>query len=272
MIHFSGWLYILTLGLYAAATAAYFGFLYFRHWEAVATWVGRAAVTVHTLTLGLRVVESGRPPFVYLFEAILFFTWLLMLNYTLLEALLNLKIAGVFVTPVTFILLFAAAALPRETTALDPTLAGAWVGVHLSLSILAYAAFTMAFVFALMYLLQERQLRAKDFRLIFRRLPSLEILDTWSHRLIAVGFALLSLGIISGSIWAGYAWGSHWSWDPKETFSILTWAVYGVYLLLRVRFGWHGRKAAHLSLAGYALVLANFFVVNLFLNSLHRRL
>ncbi|HEY3315636.1 MAG TPA: c-type cytochrome biogenesis protein CcsB [Bacillota bacterium] len=272
MTQASGGLYVLTLILYAASAATYFGFLYWRHWERAAAWTGRLALTVHTLTIAARVAESGRPPFVYLFEATLFFTWLLMLNYTLLEAILGLKVAGVFVTPVTFILLFAAAAMPKEAAAFDPTLSGAWVAVHLSLSILAYAAFTMAFVLTLMYLLQERQLRAKAFRLIFRRLPSLEILDTWSHRLIDVGFALLTLGIISGSIWAGYAWGSHWSWDPKETFSILTWALYGVYLILRARFGWNGRKAAYLSLAAYAMVLANFFVVNLFLNSLHRRL
>ncbi len=272
MIHLSGGLYVLALVLYAAAAAAYFGYLYFRHWEGAAAWLGRAALVAHTLTLGFRVVESGRPPFAYLFEATLFFTWLLMVNYTLLESIIGLKVAGAFVTPVTFVLLFSAAAMPREASVIDPTLAGAWVAVHLSLSIIGYAAFTMAFVLSLMYLLQEKQLRSKAFRLIFRRLPSLEVLDTWSHRLVAVGLALLTLGIISGSIWAGHAWGSHWSWDPKETWSVITWAVYGAYLLLRARFGWHGRKAAYLSIIGYVFVLVNFFVVNLFLNSLHRRL
>lgn len=272
MNHVSAVLYVLTLALYAAAAAAYFGFLYFRHWERGARWLGRAALIAHTVTLGFRVVESGRPPFVYLFEATLFFTWLLMVNYTLLESLIGLKVAGAFVTPITFVLLFSAAAMPREASVIDPTLAGSWVAVHLSLSILGYAAFTMAFVLSVMYLLQEQQLRAKAFSVLFRRLPALDVLDTWSHRLVAVGFALLTLGIISGSIWAGYAWGSHWSWDPKETWSVITWAVYGLYLLLRARFGWHGRKAAYLAMLGYAAVLVNFFVVNLFLNSLHRRL
>ena len=120
-----------------------------------------------------------------------------------------------------------------------------------------------------MYLLQERELKKKRFGLFYTRLPSLEALDNLNNHCLAVGFPLLTLGIITGSIWAKQAWGTYWQWDPKETWSLITWFIYAALVHARLTVGWRGRKAAWLSIVGFLAVLFTFLGVNLILGGLH---
>jgi len=263
-------LFILMLVFYGAAAVLHVGFLRFRHWYRAAVWVTRFAWIAQTVALVLRVVETGRPPFLSLVESAVFFSWVLILHYLLLEYLVNLKITGVFLAPANFVLLVVLAVLPRGSAEMNPFLLGNWVTFHVLVAFLGYAAFALSCLAAGMYLIQEKQLREKKFWVFYYLLPSLETLDRVSYYLIGAGFPLLTLAILAGSFWAGRVWGSHWSWDPKEIWSLVTWTIYGFYLLTRVLAGWRGRKPALLSLAGFSAVVFNYVVVNLYITDWHR--
>jgi cytochrome c-type biogenesis protein CcsB len=120
-----------------------------------------------------------------------------------------------------------------------------------------------------MYLIQEHHVKSKHLGGLFDRLPSLQILDEINYRLITLGFPLLTLAIITGAVWAESAWGSYWTWDPKEVWSLITWLVYAAVLHLRLTAGWRGRRAAILAIIGFVIVLFTFFGVNFVLKSMH---
>ena len=120
-----------------------------------------------------------------------------------------------------------------------------------------------------MYLIQEHLIKKKKIKGIFRKLPALQKLDELSYLCLRCGFPLLTLGIISGSVWASFAWGSHWSWDPKETWSLITWLLFAALLHGRMNSGWRGRKASLLTIIGFAAIMFTFLGVNLMLSGLH---
>lgn len=127
----------------------------------------------------------------------------------------------------------------------------------------------MAFCAGVLYLLQERLIKSKSFGRLSRMLPSLQVLDEVNYRALTVGFPLLTAGIITGSIWANCAWGSYWSWDPKETWSLITWLLYAALLHQRLTVGWRGRRAAVMAMVGFGAVLFTFLGVNLLIGGLH---
>jgi cytochrome c-type biogenesis protein CcsB len=123
-----------------------------------------------------------------------------------------------------------------------------------------------------MYLVQERLLKSQRVGAITRRLPSLKVLDDLNYRSLAFGFPLLTLGIITGAVWAEYAWGRYWGWDPKETWSLFTWFLYAALLHQRLVVGWRGRKAAIMAIAGFLAILFAFLGVRYLLPGLHSNL
>ncbi len=165
--------------------------------------------------------------------------------------------------------MFLSAVFPREITAISPVLKSYWFGIHVVLAFLADAAFAMACGIGIMYLIQERHVKSKNINSLFLKLPSLQVLDEINYHLITLGFSLLSLGIITGIIWANTAWGSYWRWDPKEVWSLITWVIYALVLQLRLTLGWRGKKAAILSVRGFAIVIFAFFGVTLILKGRH---
>ena len=120
-----------------------------------------------------------------------------------------------------------------------------------------------------MYLLQERMLKSKKFSGLFYRLPSLDTLDSMNYKCLTFGFPLMTMGIISGAIWANSAWGGYWRWDPKETWALITWFLYAALLHGRLTIGWRGRRAAIFAIIGFCFLLFSFFGVNLFLSAEH---
>jgi cytochrome c-type biogenesis protein CcsB len=133
--------------------------------------------------------------------------------------------------------------------------------VHTSLAVLGDAAFAFSFIVSVMYLIQESQLKHRHLGAVFHRLPPLDVMDMIGYRALSIGWPLFTLGMVTGSIWAESAWGSYWSWDPKETWSLIVWTIYLVLLHLRT-IGWRGRKMAWLSIVGFLFVLVSFFVVS----------
>ncbi len=269
MTSYLDFLFGLTAFLYLLGTSAYIAYFYLRQGGRLVTVMALAAFGFHTLTLVLLVFHLRHPPLYSGFEALFSLAWVVMLNYLLFEFLTGLKVAGAFLLPLALLFFVYAGVLPRPWEAAGVPLASYWVLVHSLVALAGYGAFTLAFVAAVMYLLQEKKLRRKDFHLFYQRLPSLDTLDSLAYRFVLYGFPLLSLGIAIGSLWARQAWGLPFLREPKELFSILLWLVYACYLLARVLLGWRGKRAAYLLVGGFGLLVFNFFVVNLFLSRRH---
>ncbi|HET6516050.1 MAG TPA: c-type cytochrome biogenesis protein CcsB [Thermodesulfovibrionales bacterium] len=224
---------------------------------------------LQTMTIIVRYAVAGHLPITSLHEASSFFAWCIVVLFFYLEYRYRLDLLGPFTMPIVFIIMLSSSILPRGIKPLSPVLQSYWLGIHTFLAFLGDAAFAMAFGIGMMYLIQEHHLKAKRLDGLFQRLPSLQILDEVNYKLITLGFPLLTLAIITGALWAESAWGSYWRWDPKEVWSLITWFIYALVLHIRLTAGWRGRKAAILSIIGFASVIFTFFGVNLLLKGLH---
>ncbi len=228
-----------------------------------------AGFALHTANIIARYVLSGHIPIANLHEASSFFSWCIVLLFFFLEYRYQLGLLGSFIMPVVFVLMLSSSMLPRKIEPLSPVLQSYWLGIHTVLAFIGDAAFALAFGVGLMYLIQEHYVKSKHLGGLFRKLPSLQTLDEMNYRLITIGFPLLTLAIITGALWAESAWGSYWSWDPKEVWSLITWFIYASVLHVRLTAGWRGKRAAILSIIGFCAVLFTFFGVNLLLKGLH---
>jgi cytochrome c-type biogenesis protein CcsB len=223
----------------------------------------------HTLALLIRALEMGHVPITNLFESLSFFAWVILLFYGVIHHSYKIKVLGAFVAPVVLIIVVISLRLPKEIFPVHPILKSYWLPIHVAFAFLGNAAFCLAFCSGIMYLIQENQLKFKRFGFFFKRLPSLQILDELNYRSLTLGFPFQTVGIITGSIWANFAWGSFWSWDPKETWSLITWLFYLALLHQRLAIGWRGKKAAVMAIVGFIIVLFTFLGVNLLPGGLH---
>ncbi|MBU0697890.1 MAG: c-type cytochrome biogenesis protein CcsB, partial [Proteobacteria bacterium] len=142
-----------------------------------------------------------------------------------------------------------------------PALKSNWLIAHVISCFVGYAAFAVAFGISWMYLFKQRDPEGKSHLLVL--FPGTTILEELNHQLIMFGFLFLTIGIITGAVWANSAWGRYWGWDPKETWSLITWFIYATLLHARMMRGWRGRRIAYLSIVGFAAVLFTYFGVNL---------
>lgn len=239
------------------------------------TYLSLLGFTAQTLAIILRWVESyklgiGHAPLSNLYESLVFFSWTLMLLYLILEWRTKNRTIGAFVTPLVFLAMAYASFSPNISSHIQPlipALKSNWLISHVITCFFGYAAFALSFGISIMYLLKRLDTVEKDNRFL-RLIPSAAILDDLNYQMIVIGFLMLTLGIITGSVWAHSAWGTYWSWDPKETWSLITWLVYASVIHTRLVKGWKGKKIAILSIVGFACVLFTYFGVN-FLAGLH---
>jgi cytochrome c-type biogenesis protein CcsB len=227
--------------------------------SALVTLVGWIA---HTLALVVHAVEIGGPPLGTLTDAVSMAVWVVVLLEMLVERQAGVTVLGAFVMPVVVVLSLKATVTRPATLA--PALGNAWIWVHIALALVGIAAFVLNFAGAIMYLLQERQLRAKRPGRFYYRLPPLDTLDHLTYRTLALGFPFLTVGLILGALWARTAWGSVFAFDPLAFFSLVAWLIYAGTLAGRAAGGWHGRRAAYFAIVGFvALVVtlgAGFFL------------
>jgi cytochrome c-type biogenesis protein CcsB len=212
-----------------------------------------AGWAVHTVSLIVRAVELGAPPFGSLPDAIWVGVWVIVLLQLLLEQRTGVRVLGAFVLPIV-VLLSLKATTGRPGT-LGPVLANAWIWIHIALAVIGIAAFVFNFVGGIMYLLQERQLKTKRPGAFYYRLPSLATLDRLTFRTLALGFPFLTVGLMLGALWARTAWGSAFTFDPLAFFSLVAWVIYAGTLAGRAAGGWHGRRAAYFAIAGFAALV-----------------
>lgn len=221
-------------------------------------------VVLHLFGFGMRFAEAGHTPITNLFESLSFFALVIVGAFLVTEVRYNLRVLGAFVAPLAFLFSLFSTFQQSELQVLNPALNSSWLPIHVIVLFIAYAFFTVQFAAGIMYLMQERQVKGKHLGAIFKRLPSLDVLDDINYRCLTIGFPLLTVGIITGSLWAQNAWGTYWSWDPKETASLATWLAYAALLHGRLTVGWRGRKAAILAIVGFLLVVFTFLGINLF--------
>jgi cytochrome c-type biogenesis protein CcsB len=246
-------------------------------WGSVASWVARIGFLLHTAALLLRWKSSydlgiGHAPLANFYESLIFFAWAILLLYLIIEWKTRSRSLGAFVIPVAFLLLAFASISPGVSGRIQPlipALQSNWLTVHVLTCFLGYAAFAVAFAVGIMFLLKERQPDGGKGEATFIRLiPESGMLEELLYQGVVLGFVLLSLGILTGAVWAHYAWGSYWTWDPKETWSLITWIIYAAMLHARSVRGWRGRRMAWMSILGFASVLFTYLGVN-YLDSLH---
>ena len=260
-----------TLVIYAAATMLYLCYLIRpkQMLGQVCHWTISIGFLVHCGFTINRYLDAGHTPITNLHESLSFFSLSVVGIFILFERRYRVFILGSFVTPLALLILAASAAFSSVIAPLNPALKSKWLLVHTSMAFLGYAAFAISFGVSIMYLIQSHFLKKRRLGPMFQKLPPLDLLDEISYRCLTFGFPLLTFAIISGAIWAETAWGTYWSWDPKETWSLITWFIYAALLHGRLTTGWRGRKAAMLSIFGFLIMLFTFLGVNLLLPGLH---
>jgi ABC-type transport system involved in cytochrome c biogenesis permease subunit len=226
-----------------------------------ATMLGWLGVTALFFGLLFRTIKTGHGPFANMYEFSLAFAFGVLVAYMWFERRYHQRILALVALPVALAMMAYAATIPSTIEPLVPALQNnLLLTVHVAVAIVAYGSFSIAFAASVLYLIQPEGGRWG--------LPKPQVLDEIGYRAVVVGYPFLTLTIILGAVWAETAWGTYWSWDPKETASLVTWLIYGAYLHARVMRGWRGNRAAWLLVLGFAATLFTYFG-NLFFGGLH---
>ena len=232
----------------------------------IADIIVAAAFVFHTAALITRGIGAGRLPMTNQYEFATSFAWGICACYLVFLWRYKFRALGVFVTPVIFLIIGYAAMQSREVRELMPALRSNWLAIHVSSAIISYGAFGVSFAVSLMFLLRQKMSHSSFWQ---EHIPQENRLDLISYRAVSLGFLFLTFVMISGAIWAERAWGSYWSWDPKETWSLITWIIYAIYLHLRISRGWKGKSAALFAVIGFICVIFTYIGVNTFLPGVH---
>ncbi|BDV43623.1 c-type cytochrome biogenesis protein CcsB [Geotalea uraniireducens] len=276
----SSLLFNVTTFVYLLAMLCFFAYLASRNGRVglAGSLTALAGLLIQSAAIVLRWKESydlgrGHAPLSNLYESVVFFSWSIVLIFLLLDVRYRYRVIGAFVIPFAlFGMAWAQLGLDSGIEPLVPALQSNWLLYHVITCFIGYAAFAVACGISIMYLLQsgkEQADRPAQSGGIAALFPPARVLDDLNYRAIVIGFPLLTLGIITGAAWANYAWGTYWSWDPKETWSLIVWFIYAAFLHARFTRGWIGRRAAWLSIAGFAATIFCYLGVNLLLSGLH---
>lgn len=259
--------------LYFFSALAYFFYLAYRSELSgnIATLLGGLGIVSHLGSMVYRALSAGYTPISNMYEYTSMFAFMIAAVYLVLQVVTKSKTFGGFAMSAAFIMMGIARLFYKAPGSLMPALKSYWLELHVFTMVISSGALGVAFLLALLYMVKE--IVAKNGTLkedgLLARMPSLEALDNLSYRTTSFAFPLWTVGIIAGGVWAEQAWGRYWGWDPKETWSFITWLIYAGYLHARITAGWRGRSAAVLSAIGFAAVIFTFFGVNLALSGLH---
>ncbi len=256
------------MGLYIASMALYF-FFFVSKKEKISTAAGAvmvAALAVHTLTIVFRGIGAGRVPLTNQFEFACSFAWGISLCCVIFIYKFRFHALGTFVSPIVIIIMGYAAMQSMEVKAIMPALQSNWLALHVSTAIISYGSFGVAFAISLMFLLRQKMINNQFWQ---KHIPEERRLDMISYRAVSLGFLFLTFCIITGAIWAEQAWGSYWSWDPKETWALITWIIYAIYLHQRIFNGMKDKRAALYAVIGFVCVLFTYIGVNTLLPGVH---
>lgn len=259
-LKFMGWTLAVSIVLYTLGLiGSLIGFFRKRRvFVKAATLLVVGGFVFHTVSLVLLGIAREHFPITNLPESLCLCAWFLSLTFLVTHIRYNIKALGAFTLPLVSLLTITAFFFHEENQSIPPDLKNGWIYFHSSVAFLAYAAFFLTFVSGILYLIQEKELKTKNFRFLYFRLPSLQVCDEMMRLFLTIGFIAMSLTILSGSITAPEAWGPAWSGDPKVTASLVTWGIYLVLLLYRLSSRGRSRMAAYISIVGFASVLVTF--------------
>lgn len=220
----------------------------------------------HTIALGIRWINTGHPPYTHKYEIFSSSVWITVILFVFLGCRQpRLRAIGVVVMPLSLLVMAIALLSNPEIKSLPPALKGVWFHIHATANGLTAGAIILAVGASGAYLLKEKRENIE----FYRKLPSLEVLDEYSYKFAAFAFVFWGIMIVSGAIWANQAWGRYWGWDPIETWSLITWLVFGLYLHLRYFFKWRGRKAAFMLTICFIMSVLTLFILPFVVESLH---
>ena len=276
----SSLLFNVTTLAYMASMIVFFAFLASKNKSIgiAGSWIAYGGLIIQTAAIALRWKESydlgvGHAPLSNLYESVVFFSWTIILIFAYIDLKYKYRVIGAFVVPFALLgMAWAQLGLNTGIEPLVPALQSNWLLYHVITCFLGYAAFAVACGISIMYLIKAKHEEGASTASaggLMAMFPPIRVLDDLNYRSIMIGFPLLTLGIITGAAWANYAWGTYWSWDPKETWSLIVWFVYAAFLHARFTRGWVGKRAAWLSIIGFAATIFCYLGVNLFLSGLH---
>ena len=240
----------------------------------LATFVTIIGISGNVTGIVLRWIESykmgfGHAPMSNLYESLIFFSLTIACLYIFIEIKYTNRTISTFSSLMAFLTMAYASLSPNisdQIQPLIPALKSNWLIAHVLACFLGYAGFALAFTISLLFLMKQSDEISKEG--ILARIPNLDMLDELTHQMVMFGFFFLSIGIITGAVWANSAWGRYWGWDPKETWSLITWFIYATLLHARLMRGWRGNRIAVISLIGFMAVIFTYFGVN-YLPGLH---
>jgi cytochrome c-type biogenesis protein CcsB len=264
-------LFKLALFIILLATGGFVVYI-IRQKKSVFRWSYRllfAGFVLHTVFLAYGYYVLGTAPVLNLKSALSFFAWTITGAYLVFQLRFGLMVLGSFIAPLAAFLLILSSALPVVETTVKPIYRSIWLSVHVGTIFLGNGLFAITFMAGIMYLIQEYQIKRKRLGPLYARLPSLETLDSIGYHSLVYGFPFLTIGMISGSIYAQYALGTYWQWDPKEVWSLVTWLFYAALLHERLAVGWRGRRAALMSIVCFLILIFTFIGASLWMGGYH---
>jgi cytochrome c-type biogenesis protein CcsB len=220
----------------------------------------------HVVTIGLRWSATGISPFISISESLTLGVFMAVLIFLVLQfSVRKVRPLGVLVMPIAFVLLGWAGTLMKEVAStLSPALQSGWIWVHIVGASTGFASVLIAAGLGLMYLLKEKNAGG-----IFEKLPEPQALDNLSYRFVAGGFIMYGLMMVSGCFWSNQVKGNYWNWDPVEVWSLISWLIYGIYLHLRVTFGWRGRRLAWYALIALVVMIVSYWGIPFGVETFH---
>lgn len=256
------------VGLYGVSTFSYIFGLIAKQDKlfTIGLFSALAGFVPHVAVIGLRWSATGITPFISISESLTLGVFMTVLLFLILQfSKKSVRPLGVLVMPVVFVLMGWAGTLMKEVAStLSPALQSAWIWVHIVGASVGFASVLMAASMGLLYLLKENKSGG-----VYDKMPDLASLDMFSYRFVAGGFIMFGLMMISGCFWANQVKGNYWNWDPVETWSMVTWLIYGIYLHLRVTFGWRGRKLAWYALIALAAMIVSYWGIPFGVETFH---
>lgn len=240
--------------------------------ERAGIWLSAAGFGIQVVSVAWRWIRVGHGPSLGFYEVASLLSLIgVGLFLTLVLMYRGFAVAGVAIVPLSLLILGASMLASKGADAVSGSLASFWLAIHVLFANLAYGGYAAAFVLSIAFLMREKTEDGKPVRFVklLERLPEQEIVDDLTFKFVGAGFIFQGIMIASGAVWANEAWGRYWGWDPMETWSLIAWAVYAIYLHLRLTMGWRGRRAAWVTVLALPVLVFSLLGVPIVYKSIH---
>jgi len=240
-----------------------------RRAETVAVVLASIGLAAHAVAIASRWARVGHGPYLGFYEVASLLAFMAVAGFLAVVARhRDLRVAGIAVLPVAFLVMGASLLVSKDAMAVEGSLASFWLAIHVAFANLAFGAYATSFALAVAYLMKHAKPQRR-WQALLDKFPEPDTLDALTYRFVGAGFVFQTVMIVSGSIWANEAWGRYWGWDPVETWSLIAWAIYAIYLHLTMTLGWRGKRAAWVAVLALPISLFSLLGVPIVYHSIH---